>query len=116
MNIETILREEIRNRLDAIMGNPIEALNDLIPKNPRVQTHAAAGAEGLSKSVKRTTTSRIMDIPLNSIRFFETPIGMTDTQHTKRIAGFSTHIKKTHGCKISTRKVKGGVYVGRKVA
>jgi hypothetical protein len=97
---------------------PLNALSapETPVKNPRVQTHASAGTGRLSGSVKRTMTSRIMDIPLGTAKFFETPLGVSHRRFVSRVRGFNSGIYKTHGYRITVNKVEGGCMVSRRKA
>jgi len=116
MNIDrSILVEAVVKLIKSgdIVINTDEAV---VTSGARVQTHAAVRDGGLTKSVKRTWTSQILDCPKSGSRFIATPSKVSDELHVKRIRGLQSSIYKTHGVRIAVYKADGGVLVERKAA
>jgi len=102
--ILAIYAREIRAAARESFGLSPEVVEEFLDEetevvSPKVQTHASPTKSGLSRSHKKTMTSRLIAIPPHSYKLFRG----SDVK-LKRIVAVASYAKKQHGVVLKCRR------------
>lgn len=112
--IEKMVLEEIRSEVRVAVKSYFASLLEL-QKGPVLQVHAAVTRNGLTKAVRRTKTSQLADMKLNSSVFFKTPKGISVDTWESRWCGARGYAQEKIGFvwRVNLDRERNGVRVTR---